>query len=310
MMVSAHLQDVLKPASILCLSLLLTLLIGGGRDIIALEGEAKEKPGLKNIQLITDVSAITPGEPFTVALVIDPLPGYHTYWRGPGIVGVATNFDWTLPDGFTAGEVSWPPPQKVLMAGITAYGYRDRQMLLTVITPPDHIEGDEVTLRVRIAWMACSTSCNPGVDDFTLTLPVDRSGGSAVKDASLAAAFDAVRLSVPPAAQENWTIEARSASADRIELDLIIPGFPAPSAKSVSFYCYDMQVDSDVPQKVEMLTTGDTVTLRLHLVRPEVAPRSPSHLAGVVHCPDGWPGLDSPAVEISVPWPPGTFSNE
>jgi len=309
-MVSAHLPFVLKRSPIFYLSLLLTLSIGCGREVLALEGEAKEKPGLKNIQLVTDISAIIPGEPFTVALIIDPLPGHHTYWRGPGIVGVATHFNWTLPAGFTAGEISWPPPQKVIMAGITAYGYRDRQMLLTVITPPDHIEGDEVALAARIAWMACATSCNPGVDDFTLTLPVNRSGKTAMKDAPLSDAFAAVSRAVPPAAPANWKVQVRSAAPDRIELDLVIPGLSGTAAKEVSFFCHDMQVDSDEPQKVEVLDEGEIVKVRLQLVRPEVAPRSPSHFSGVLHCPDGWPGLDSPFAEISVPWPTGTFSNE
>ncbi len=289
---------------------MLTGLLCFGQGALSIEGEAKQKPGLQKIQLVTDISAITPGEEFTVALIIDPLPDHHTYWRGPGIVGVATTFNWTLPDGFSAGEVAWPPPQKVLMAGITAYGYRDRQMLLTTITPPDIIEGSEVTLSARIAWMACATSCNPGVDDFTLTLPVNRSGTAAAIDTDLADTFAEVRRTVPQAAPPTWKIEVRSAAADRIELDLEVPGLFEPAAKSISFFCYDMQVDSDESQEVEVLAAGDTTKLRLRFVRPEVAPRSPTHFAGVLRCIGGFPGLDSPHIEISIPWPPGTFSNE
>jgi len=293
-----------------CFFPLLAGLLCVGPAAHAIEGEAKQKPGLQKIQLVTDIGAITPGEPFTVGLVIDPLPGHHTYWRGPGIVGVATNFNWTLPAGFSAGEVAWPPPQKVLMAGITAYGYRESQILLTTITPPEDIEDSEVTLRARIAWMACATSCNPGVDDFTLTLPVHRSGTPAAGDAGLADAFAAVRRTIPQTAPASWKVEVRSAAADRIELDLHVPGFSETAAKSVSFFCYDMQVDSDEPQRVEVLATGEVTGLRLHLVRPGVAPQSPSRFAGVLHCPGGFPGLDTPHVEISIPWPPGTFSNE
>lgn len=293
------------------ISLLVTgLLIPGSSDLPAADSGAKEKPGLRRIQLVTDVSAISPGETLTVALVIDPLPGYHTYWRGPGIVGVATAFDWTLPQGFIAGEVSWPPPQKVLMAGITAYGYRDKTMLLTDIETPEKIEGNEVTLRVRISWMACATSCNPGVDDFSLTLPVHRTSRPAPKEAALSKAFDEVRRSVPPTEPETWSITPRSPAPDRIELDLTIPGFPAALAPSISFYCYDMQVDSDEPQQVTVINDAGKETLRLTLVRPDFAPRSPATISGVLHCPGGWPGLNSPYVEISAPWPAGTFGNE
>lgn len=297
---------------IFCVAVFLSSLTGKGPDAFALEGEAKEKPGLKSIRLVTDISAITPREPFTVALLIEHLPGYHTYWRGPGIVGVATRFDWTLPPGFTAAAVEWPPPQKVLMAGITAYGYHDRKLLLTRITPPADIEEKEVTLHARIAWMACSVSCNPGVDDFSLTLPVNRANAASVegKDATLTMEIAAVRRSLPVAAPANWRVAARSAAPDAVELDISLPELPAPLAEEVSFFCYDLQVDSDEPQKVEILSGEDGVRLRLHLVRPEVAPRAPKRLAGVLHRPSGWPGLDSPYVEISTPWPPGSFPHE
>ena len=285
---------------------------GSGREAFAIHGEAKQKPRLQSIRRVTDISAITPGDPFTVALLIEHLPGYHTYWRGPGIVGVATQFDWTLTDGFAVDEVEWPPPQKVLMAGITAYGYHDRQLLLSRITPPENIEGNEVTLHARIAWMACSVSCNPGVDDFSLTLPVNRAGTAAVagKDVALTAEIEAVRRSVPPTAPANWKVVAHSSAPDRIVLDVTLPELSGPPAEEISVFCYDMQVDSDEPQKMEILTAENEVIIRLHLVRPDVAPRSPDRLAGVLHRPSGWPGLKSLHVEISAPWPPGTFTNE
>lgn len=299
-----------KLSSIFVIALLLSSFPDGGREAFALEGPAKEKPGLKRIGLVTDIRAITPGEPFTVALLIEHLPGYHTYWRGPGIVGVATRFDWSLPAGFTADEVEWPPPRKVLMAGITAYGYHDRQLLLTRITPPEQIADDEITLDARIAWMACSVSCNPGVDDFSLTLPVHRDGAAEEKDAALTAEFEAVRRSVPPTAPESWKIATRSPAPDRIELDITLPELSAPAGEEISFFCYDMQVDSDEPQKAKVIPGADEVRIRLQLARPEVAPRSPERLAGLLYRPSGWPGLDSPYVEVSVPWPPGTFPHE
>ncbi len=299
-----------KYSSIFVAALLLSTFPEGGREAFALEGNAREKPGLERIGLVTDIRAITPGEPFTVALLIEHLPGYHTYWRGPGIVGVATRFDWSLPPGFTAGEVEWPPPQKVLMAGITAYGYHDRQLLLTRITPPERIADDEITLRARIAWMACSVSCNPGVDDFSLTLPVHRDSAAQEKDAALTAEFEAVRASVPPTAPESWEVTARSPAPDRIELDITLPELSGPAGEEISFFSYDMQVDSDEPQKTDVFAGEKEVRIRLHLVRPEVAPRSPERLAGLLHRPSGWPGLDSPYVEVSVPWPPGTSPHE
>jgi thiol:disulfide interchange protein DsbD len=276
-------------------------------DLPALESAPIEKPGIKRMQLVTDVSAVTPGEPFTLALVIEPLLGYHTYWQGPGIVGMATTLDWDLPDSFSAGAIAWPAPEKVLMAGITAYGYLSRTYLLTEIRPPATIQSAEVTLRVKSSWMACSKTCNPGHADFSLTLPVNQSGRPIAKDATLTETFEQIRKSIPPAAPASWKITPRSPAADRIELDFTIPGLTAGSAPAVYFYCHDKQVDSDEAQQVTMIHEGGNEKLRLILVRPDCAPRSPAAISGVLHCPDGWPGMDAKHVEISAPWPDGTF---
>jgi DsbC/DsbD-like thiol-disulfide interchange protein len=308
--VSAHLRVVPKTDLTPVFSLLIAGLLCCVTEARPAEDEPDKKSGLRKLQLVTDRSAISPGEPFTVALEIEPMPGYHTYWRGPGIVGVATNIEWSLPDGFSAGEIAWPPPQKVLMAGITAYGYRDRQLLLTEITPPQDLEGDTITLKARVAWMACSISCHPGFGDLTLTVPVNRTGEKGKGGTALSEAFDRVRRSIPPAAPASWKMELRSVAPDQIELDLIIPdSFPAP-AQALSFFCYDMQVDSDEPQQVTVLADKGGTKWRLGLTRPDVAPRSPAVFAGVLCYPGGWPGLNSSFVEISIPWPPGTFSNE
>ncbi len=271
--------------------------------------EFKEAPGIKRIQLVTDVPMVTPGEAFTVALVIEPMPGYHTYWKGPGIVGVATSFEWGLPKGFTADEVIWPPPAKVDMAGITAYGYKSPVMLLTEIHPPNAITETPVTLRLKSAWMACARSCNPGVAEFSLSLPVNLSGKVLPKDPEITAAFDATRRSVPSPAPGSWKITASLPETDRIHLDLSIPGFNPGSVEGIYFFCHDMQVDSDAPQEVVM-TDPTGGGLRLSLARPEFAPPSPTAISGVIFRPGGWPEIDSPYVEISTPWPIGTFKNE
>jgi len=291
------------------LIILLELLIPTIRVRSAPVSESKEAPGIKRIQLLTDIPMITPGKAFTVALVIEPLPGYHTYWKGPGIVGVATSFEWDLPDGFTAGEVIWPAPDIVDMAGITAYGYKSAVMLLTEIQPPGKIEGTSATLRLKSAWMACARSCNPGVAEFSLSIPVNTSGVTPPKNPQIAAEFDSTRNAVPPLAPDSWSVTASLPAKGVIHLDLTIPGLQPESIEGIYFFCHDMQVDSDEAQQVTIKDSA-VDTLRLTLVRPEFAPQSPATISGVIFCPGGWPGITSPYVEISTPWPVGTFKNE
>lgn len=293
----------------LLLSLLCGLILSQSLDASTSASEAIEAPGIKRIQLVTDSPSISPGEAFTVALVIEPLPGYHTYWKGPGIVGVATTFEWDLPPGFAAGEVIWPAPQKVDMAGITAYGYKSRVMLLTEIQSPEKIDGQQVTIRLKSAWMACSQSCNPGVAEFSLSIPVALNANRPSNDAEISAALEVSRLSAPASTPHGWVISPSLPEPGVIHLDLTIPGLEADSVKDIYFFCHDMQVDSNADQRVTMTDPARGI-VRLTLVRPDFAPATPAAISGVIFRPGGWPGTDNRYVEISSPWPGETSNHE
>lgn len=273
----------------------------------AAESPHLSKAGLKNIQLVTDVNEIQPGKTLTVGLLIEPESGFHTYWKGPGVVGVATNIEWTLPENFEAGPILWPPPEKTLMAGIAANGYRSEEILLTDIVVPENIEGDDVTIHAKVAWMACSTSCHPGIQELEITLPVNRSKAEPAIDEKIASAFTAVRNSIPPPAPKSWNYTLERPEEDTIRLSVQIPEFAEASTKGIEFFSYDHQVDSDAKQKVTRENDGRFV---LELPRPDFAPPSPEALAGLLFHPDGWPGIDSKWAEISVPWPEGSFADE
>src|SRR5258706_14194180 len=60
--------------------------------------------------LVSEVSAIAPGQSFWVALEFNIRDGWHTYWRNPGDSGQATTLKWQLPPGVTAGGIVCAPP--------------------------------------------------------------------------------------------------------------------------------------------------------------------------------------------------------
>lgn len=266
------------------------------------ESAPQAPPGIRSVRLVTDASAVVPGRPLTVGLLLDPEPGHHTYWRGPGIVGVATRLEWNLPPGFAAGPIRWPPPETVLMAGIVAHGFKKEVLLLTEISIPEELADEEVALSARASWMACAVSCNPGVADLSLVLPVARARESPARDETLAARFEAARRALPGPAPEDWRAAPRLAAPNRIELDLAIPGLAEAATAGIRFFCDDMQVDSDRPQRLEWIDSASG-KIRLHLARPDFAPDSPERLSGLLHCPAGWPGTAAQFVELSVPWP-------
>lgn len=266
----------------------------------AAETDAVVKPGLSRLQLVTDVKSVQPGESFTVGLVLHHQPKYHTYWKGPGIVGVATFFEWELPKGFSAGKVQWPAPQTTIMASLIAYGYETDTCLLTKITVPEKITGDEITIAVRCGWMACAKSCHPGWHDFSLTIPVNRSGKPGTIDLRWSKVFEANRKRFPRPTPENWTFKPLASSADQIALEIDTAGTAVPNTDKIYFFSYDNQVDSDEPQKITASASGSKI--KIELVRPEFSPEKVKSLSGVIYHPDGWPGLGTKWLTLHAPW--------
>ena len=92
---------------------------------------------LVKADLLADGTAIVPGKPFTVGLRLQMAPEWHTYWQYSGDAGLPTKIAWTLPQGFRAGPIQWPLPDKIVSPGdIINYGYSNEVMLLVDITPP------------------------------------------------------------------------------------------------------------------------------------------------------------------------------
>ncbi len=91
---------------------------------------------LVHADLLADTTAVAPGKPFTVGLRLKMQPHWHTYWQYSGDAGLPTKITWQLPEGFKAGPIQWPVPEKIVSPGdIINYGYDDEVVLLTEITP-------------------------------------------------------------------------------------------------------------------------------------------------------------------------------
>src|SRR6195256_3981911 len=74
-------------------------------------------------RLVSEVSAIAPGQSFWVALELNIRDGWHTYWRNPGDSGQATTLKWQLPAGFTAGGIVLTHPHRFEIPPPGNYGH-------------------------------------------------------------------------------------------------------------------------------------------------------------------------------------------
>ena len=150
------------------------------------------------IELLSETVTIPAGQTFWVGLRQRIAPGWHTYWINPGDSGEPLRIEWALPDGFSAGQIAWPHPERIPVGPAMSFGYSDEIVLPIPLTAPrDLAPGTRVTLRARARWVVCEKICIPEESTATLTLPV--ASGVPPPHPAGAAAIGAARRAVPTA---------------------------------------------------------------------------------------------------------------
>lgn len=116
------------------------------------------------------------GQTFWLGLQIEHQPHWHTYWRNPGDSGLATELQWQLPEGLTAGNLIWPAPQKIPVGSMANFGYEGRVLLVTPVqvgpkfkTSPDQ---SDVAVQLHATWLVCKQECIPQEGDFVVRVPI------------------------------------------------------------------------------------------------------------------------------------------
>lgn len=127
------------------------------------------------VELISESTTVVPGEEVWLAIRLDPIDHWHTYWKFGGDSGEATEArDWQVPDGTSIGDIVWPIPEWTPFLGseLVTFTY-EREVLLPIpITVPADFTGEIFTVATNIAWQVCEEICIPGDADFSLSLPV------------------------------------------------------------------------------------------------------------------------------------------
>jgi thiol:disulfide interchange protein len=146
-------------------------------------GQTYQGRELVKAELLADTSAIVPGKPFTVGLLLRMVPGWHTYWQFPGDAGIPTEIKWKLPTGWKVGEIQWPIPLKLSEPGdIQIYGYHDEVLLMQQVTPPPSVRDANIKLAADANWLVCEKICIPRGKSLQLELPISASNSPANTD--------------------------------------------------------------------------------------------------------------------------------
>ena len=246
--------------------------------------QAAEGENPLRVEMKLDVKTIVPGQTFQAGFLLRHPEGYHSYWKHPGIVGLATSVKWELPDGFVAGEIRWPAPQKVAMGPYPAQGYHDETLLMIPITAPAVLPAGDYELKAKVTWMCCSKTCHPG-----LAVPFSHSvhaGQSTAIDDIMQPIF-AKYLAMVPAKDDAWETSFE-VEKDKILLHVNAVKGNTRSARDLGelwFFTADGTVDSTKPQRVVFDESGNAV---LEMERSEFAPATILRLPGVLYAPRAW----------------------
>jgi len=219
---------------------------------------AADAPHPVTARLVPETTSIGPGTTLWVDLHLDITPGWHTYWRNPGDSGLPTEIAWTLPAGFTAGDIVWPVPERFVVDGLGNYGYRDAVDLLVPIAASRDIEtGAAAHLDAAVSWLVCSDICIPGEAKLELALPVR--ANPSVPDPAVKDLFAGARSHLPKPAG----FEARFAvAANEVRLMLPDSAFAGIGQPSASFYPLAANV-LDAAAEPKLQRRGDGFELKL-----------------------------------------------
>ncbi|HEY5893477.1 MAG TPA: protein-disulfide reductase DsbD domain-containing protein [Chthoniobacterales bacterium] len=156
-------------------------------------------------KLVADTAAVEAGKPFRIGLLLKMAPGWHTYWKFPGDSGTPTRIQWTLPAGFTIGELQWPVPSKHTDLGdIDTYVYHDEVLLFATVTPPKELPAGPLKFRAKADWLVCEQLCVPGKSELNLELLVG-AAGSGPDSPTFESFAKQIPATAPPSFETKWT---------------------------------------------------------------------------------------------------------
>lgn len=143
-------------------SLLLLLCVG-------VFGSPKAETKHVSLELLSEYTTVSPDQRFWAGFKFDLIPHWHIYWKNPGDSGQAPEVRWELPEGFNAGPIEWPTPQKIILGPAVNYGYEEEVVFLVPLTTGKNVP-DTFELKAHVTWLVCEKICIPEEATLTLTL--------------------------------------------------------------------------------------------------------------------------------------------
>jgi len=215
---------------------------------------------------------MSPGSQNYVALIHRMEEGWHTYWRNSGDSGAPTQIIWTLPPGWSVGNIVWAAPERIPFATLMNYGYSNEVVLPVRVTPPASARaGDRATLKAVADFLVCKDICVP--EQAIVSLDVVIGGPTPAADPKWGGVIAKALGEAPKPAG----LKA-AATRDGENLRISITGDAVKGGEFPQAYFFPFSptvIQHAAPQEIERGPDGLTLTLAL-------APNAPEETIGGV----------------------------
>jgi thiol:disulfide interchange protein len=239
-------------------------------------------------EMVSVGPSIAPGGKQIVGLVLTLEDGWHVYWVNAGDSGEPPQIDWTLPEGFKAGRMQFPIPERLPLGPLMDFGYEDHVALPVTIAAPASAPSGVAHLDAQVSWLVCQDVCLPGKAHLGLDLNVQPNAPDPAREAKVGALGEAL-TTLPKPLPSDDKIFAR-ADANRIAITLV-DGYRETEPE---FYPFDHDTNPIV-NAAEQAVVPHRDGATLYLQRsPQVATLPPS-LHGLLKL------SDNEAYDVTIP---------
>jgi len=208
------------------------------------------------VEFLSQQMAVRPGQQAMVGVHFVLEADWHIYWVNSGDSGQPPVLQWHLPEGFTAGEVQWPRPERMQNTPQLAdYGYHGDVLLAVPLRVPASARPGAAVINLDAKWLICREVCLPDRAQLRVSLPV---GPEARENPAVAALFAANRKLLPQGWPAAW-----KASVQTEKENFVLLLDTGKTLSQAGFFPLDPgQIDNAAPQILEVMPRGAKITLK------------------------------------------------
>ena len=243
-----------------CFLIIMIALLVAALPIVS-AAEAASIPHV-SAQIVLPTVTQRPNTMTTVAIVVDPGAGWHTYWQNPGDSGYPPQIAWRLPPHFSMEPLRHPAPERLVVGGIAMNVHVGTTMLVSKLYVPASARPGEIfRLSGNGSFLVCSSElCVPRIVPLATTVTIGNGASDPVGRATVDRALG--NLPVPIALPVPLEVEGRTV---RLHLP---PGIDNQATHFAAFAVRPEQGVLGRAQVTQNSTDGIDLSIDLGSVRP------------------------------------------